>query len=368
MIIGVDGNEANVNSPVGVSVYTRALLEGFQKRADSETQFEVYLRTQPLPDLPPATEYFRYVIVTPSPLWSRIGLPLYFATHRKPDVLFCPAHYSPPFHSIPLVVTIHDLAYKQFPAEFNKDDLYKLERWTEQSIQRAKSIIAVSHHTKDDLTSYYPQVASKITTVYNGFTPSNTARSVVLPAQFDVEKKKYLLCVATFQPRKNIETLITAFETFRATHPDFKLLLIGKKGWMYERIFKTIAQSPANEAIITWTEPLSRAELNACYRNAFATVLPSLYEGFGLPVLEALSNDGVVVASSVSSLPEVGGDAALYCDPKDSQTIVDQLERLMDPVVRRSLAVQRKQQLKKFSWDQCAEQTLQIIRSASHEN
>lgn len=368
MVIGIDGNEANVQNPVGVSVYSRALLSGFQQKATDQLRFEIYLKSVPLNDLPPANEFFRYIVVTPSILWSRVALPFYFATHSKPDVLFCPAHYSPPFHSIPLVVTIHDLAYKQFPAEFNADDLYKLERWTEQSIRSAKKIIAVSHHTKDDLSAYYPEIATKVTTVYNGFTQPTTSAKSAGSDRFDVTKNKYILCVATFQPRKNVTTLVEAFERFYTKHPDFKLLLVGKKGWMYEKIFERIERSPVRTSIIVWTDPLSRDELNGCYRDAFVTVLPSLYEGFGLPILEAFSNNCNVIASSVSSLPEVGGDAALYCDPRNPQTVIDQLERLFDASVRKSLRTQQKKQLKKFSWDLCVDQTLAVIQSAVHEH
>lgn len=367
MIIGIDGNEANVTSPVGVSVYTRALLERFRAQSTPQLQFEVYLRSSPLDALPHETENFRYILIRPSFLWSRVAAPYYFATHKHPDVLFCPAHYMPPFHSIPTVVTIHDLAYKLFPTEFNRDDLYKLEHWTRQSINAARRIITVSNHTKHDLISYYPSAATKTETVYNGFTPPSPADHVPLPPKFSVSKKKYLLSVATFQPRKNTIALVRAFETFRSSHPEFKLLLIGKKGWMYDNIFEAVQRSPAHEGVKIWTEPLTRAELNSCYQDAYATVLPSLYEGFGLPVLEAFSNNCDVVASSVSSLPEIGGDAALYCDPHNPKTIVEQLERLADPVVRKSLSSLRKKQLQKFSWDRCATETLHVLQTAAHE-
>lgn len=361
MIIGVDGNEANVPNRVGVSVYTFEMLKYFQMSSDESQKFVVYLKSNPLPDLPKENASFRYQVVRPDFIWSQMSLPVHLFMNKKPDVFFSPAHYAPRVSPVPTVVTIHDLAYKFFPNEFLSKDLYKLNNWTEYSVKKAAQVICVSEHTKKDLISFYPEVESKTTVVLNGFRSSKKLKVAGYRVQ---DKRPYILFVGTIQPRKNITTLIEAFDKFVVTHPNFELKIVGKKGWLYTETLKRIEASPAINQIkyFGFVEDL---ELEKLYENAYATVLPSLYEGFGLPILEAMSHGSPVIASNSSSIPEIGGDAILYCDPDDSKTVVDALEQLMDIKLRKSLQLKANEQLKKFSWDKCAKQTLAVIASSS---
>jgi len=375
MIIGIDGNEANVERSVGVSVYTRELLTRFHSKANSQLQFRVYLKNKPLSTLPEENEFFKYEVIRPLHVWSHFSLPFHFAISAKPDVLFCPAHYTPRFHNIPTVVTIHDLAYKYFPKEFTKEDLYKLEHWTARSIKHASKIICVSNSTRKDLVKFYPQASDKTNVVYNGFrpispsdTPSKNEYLIKTTSEdesiLNIKKHPFILFVGTLQPRKNIKTLIEAFERFSKNHPDFFLLIVGRKGWLYKDIVDRMNSSPAHEKIYRPQGFVSDADLNLFYKHAFATVLPSLYEGFGLPILEAFSNGCDVVASKNSSLPEVGGEAVIYCDPNDPDSIVSAIHSLFSPKIRALLKKNREAQLKKFSWEKCAEETLSTIKSA----
>ena len=169
MIIGVDGNEANVEHKVGVSVYTLELLKYFAKNADNEITFKVFLRTAPNDMMPKESSYFSYEVVPGKMLWSQIFLPYHLRFKTKIDVFFAPAHYSPRFLDVPLVLTIHDLSYFMYPNEFLKKDLYKLENWTKYSIEHAKTIIAVSKTTKKDLVKWYGLNDQDIQVIYNGF-------------------------------------------------------------------------------------------------------------------------------------------------------------------------------------------------------
>lgn len=367
MIIGIDGNEANVSKQVGVSVYTSNLLKYFQKKADNNTQFRVYLRHKPTLILPPENEHYKYVVVTGPFLWSQLFLPLHLNLHKTIDIFFSPAHYSPRYCPVPLVVTIHDLSYFYFPDEFLKKDFYKLKNWTEYSLTKAKSIISVSKSTKKDIMKYYQIPDERIKVIYNGF--EKDIQDEAMPdANFlimhDLTARKYILYVGTLQPRKNIPTLIKAFAKFKIQNPDFKLVITGKKGWLYESIFEEAKKQQVNDSVI-FTGFIPDTDIASLYKNAFCLVFPSLYEGFGLPLLEAMSFGCPVISSHSSSLPEIGGDACLYFDSTDEKDLLADLELLKkDQSIYDELIAKGKERIKLFSWEKCAEETLQTIQNA----
>lgn len=370
MIIGIDGNEANVKKQVGVSVYTSNLLSYFQKQAHTDLRFIVYLREKPKSSMPPETDFFKYRIVSGIFLWSQLFLPLYLQMHREIDIFFSPAHYSPRFCPVPLVVTIHDLSYLYFPDEFLKKDYYKLKNWTEYSLKKAKKIIAVSKSTKKDLNKFYPSVEEKVTVVYNGFE-KNSDKSATPDENFlimnDLKAGKYILYVGTLQPRKNINTLIKSFALLKKQYPDFKLVITGKKGWLYDKIFEEVKKQQLEENVI-FTDFIPDSDVALLYKNAFCFVLPSLYEGFGLPILEAMSYNCPVITSHSSSLPEIGGDACLYFDSNDEKDLLEDLKLLItDENVRKELIEKGKERVKLFSWETCGRETLNILKN-SHEN
>ena len=236
MIIGIDGNEANVPNRVGVSVYTYEMLSFFQKKSNEAQRFIVYIRKDPSADLPEETPYFSYRVVKPDFIWSQMSLPVDLFMNKKPDVFFSPAHYAPRVSPVPTVVTIHDLAYKYFPKEFLSSDLYKLNKWTEYSVKKARRVICVSNHTKKDLVNFYPQIKDKTAVVLNGFREKKLeTKKLELRS-----RTPYILFVGTIQPRKNISTLIEAFEKFVETRPNYELKIVGKKGWLYDETLDRI--------------------------------------------------------------------------------------------------------------------------------
>lgn len=380
-LILIDGNEANVDQTVGVSVYTLNLLTQFKKYASHDVRFLVYLREAPKLHLPRENQYFRYKIVWGPFLWLRFFLPLqlridYFwqqmrrnlrLTHVRFHAFFAPAHYSPAWlpQGCKLVVTIHDLAYEFFQDEFLKKDLYKLHHWTIQSVVKASSIIAVSKNTREDIIRVYNVPQEMVHTIPNGFTPMKIATPkqtmLIHGHDYKLVPFKYLLYVGTLQPRKNISTLIYAFALFLKENPDYQLIIAGKKGWLYNDIF-SLTRKLKLEHAVHMVGYVTEQEKYHLYNKAFCFVMPSLYEGFGLPILEAFSAGCPVVSSNASSLPEVGGSAALYFDPKNANSLLERLRALeKDLKVRNEVIEKGELQMHKFAWEYCAEATLQVL-------
>jgi len=371
MIIGVDGNEANVREKVGVSVYTFKHLTYFQQKANKNQRFIIFLKNPPHKDLPDETEFYKYKVVKGSFLWSQIFLPLallknVFSSDRI-NVFFSPAHYTPRLAFCPIVVTIHDVAYLHFPEEFLKKDLYQLRNWTLYSLKNASKIISVSKTTKKDVMNYYHIPQEKIEVIYNGFEKEFEEHNVESVGETMIPKitSPYILYVGTIQPRKNIITLIRAITLLNKTHPDFKLVITGKKGWLFDQIFKE-ARDLYLENKIIFTGYVNEEELVYLYKGAFCFVLPSFYEGFGIPLLEAMSFDCPVISSFSSSLPEVGGEAALYFDPNNYKELADKILMLnSDKTLRQELIIKGKKRTQQFSWSTCAKETLKVLTNAT---
>ena len=360
--IGIDGNEANVYKKVGVSVYTQNLMTYFQRKSNKTLNFDIYLRNKPIKTMPPKNKYFTYKIVKALFLWSQLFLPLNLIFNSKNDVFFSPAHYIPRFSTIPTVVTIHDLSFLYYPADFLKKDLYKLKNWTKQSIKKSKKIIAVSQSTKNDIIKFYDVSENKIKVIYNGFEKKISKNKTDHKLINKLQKQPYILYVGTIQPRKNIATLLDSFSQFIKENSKFKLVIAGKKGWLYENIFNKINNLKLDRKVL-FTDFVSDSTLQELYKNAFCLVLPSFYEGFGIPILEAMDKGCPVISSDKSSLPEIGGDAALYFDPRDSDQLVSQLNNLKNhPDLRNTLITHGKQRVKLFSWQKCAIETLKLLK------
>ncbi|KKP85742.1 MAG: Glycosyl transferase group 1 [Candidatus Roizmanbacteria bacterium GW2011_GWA2_35_8] len=361
MVIGVDGNEANVVKRAGVSVYALNLLKYFKRQSSSRLSFKIFLRSAPLSDLPKTDKYFSYEIVKAKFLWSQIFLPFRLYRKKDIDVFYSPAHYLPRFCPVPQVVTIHDLAYLFFPQDFLKKDLYQLKFWTKYSIDSAKRIIAVSKTTKKDLMNSYHIPSSKIKVIYNGYEKKHLLSESKLKT--DLTKNPYILYVGTLQPRKNITTLIKAFSRLKLLYPETKLVIAGKKGWLYDKIYRSVDKLGMEDDVY-FADFVTDNQLVFLYKNAFCFVIPSLYEGFGIPTLEAMSFSCPVISSFSSSLPEIAGNAALYFDPNNHYDLVEKIKTLKEnPILREKLIKNGKERIKKFSWDTCAKETLEVIIS-----
>ncbi|MEK9179620.1 MAG: glycosyltransferase family 1 protein, partial [Patescibacteria group bacterium] len=287
MILGIDGNEANVEHRVGVSWCAYYLLKEFQKKTDKQLQIRVFLRKAPLKDMPLESEYFKYNVVKGPFLWSQIFLPLSLhLRHRDLSVFLSLAHYAPRFCPVPSVVVLHDLSYYYYPDDFLKRDLYQLVEWTKYSVKNASKVITVSESTRNDALLLYQLPEDKVVTVHNGIT---------LPTKYVAEgegtinlQKPYFLYVGTLQPRKNIINLIYAFDRFAAVHPDQHLYIVGKRGWLYDEFYKLVSARKL-EGKVHFTGYVSETDRLYLLKNAQAFIAPEFYGGFGLTIPEAQS-------------------------------------------------------------------------------
>ncbi|MCL5432839.1 MAG: glycosyltransferase family 4 protein [Patescibacteria group bacterium] len=372
MVIGIDGNEANVQKRVGIGEYAFEILKQFESFGlpVQKYRFKIYLKDNPVMDFPKSREGWEYKIVRPKKFWTQFGLPINLYLHKPwPDVFFTPTHYSPRFSPVPTVISVMDLSYIYFPEMFTKKDLYQLKNWTNYSVKKAKKIFTISQASKDDIIKLYKLTEDKVVVTYPGL--KTVENNGLKTADMDIIKRKYgikgdyILFVGTLQPRKNITGLIEAFSLIskRGNINDLQLIIVGKKGWLFEEILKAPEKFGVSENV-RFLEFVSDSELTLLYKNALCFVLPSLYEGFGLPVLEAMANGCPVLASNVSSLPEAGGDAALYFDPKTPEDMASKIKRVIEDKKLRSEMVKKGyEQVKKFSWEKTARETLNVLEN-----
>ncbi len=373
MIIGIDGNEANVKKRVGISEYAFELLRQFSKINFQNSKFTIYLKDDPVSDMPAESEGWKYRIIKPGKLWTQWRLPLdLYLRKSRPDVFFSPSHYAPRFSPVPTVISIMDLSYLYFPEMFNRADLLQLRNWTAYSVKNAKKILTISKSSKNDIINSYKVPAERIIVTYPGIKQSASLSQHIyvmnqLKARYKISDN-YILFVGTLQPRKNIERLIEAFALMLKNadlnaekRQNLQLVIVGKKGWLYEKILAAPKKFEIEDKV-KFLENVNDDELAIFYKHALCFVLPSLYEGFGLPVLEAMQAGCPVITSDVSSLPEAGGDACIYIDPEDAGDIADKIWKLITTEkLRHELIEKGKKQVKKFSWEKTARETLSVL-------
>lgn len=369
MLIGVDGNEANVKNRVGSGQYTLELLKQFAN--DGSKQFEIFLKDKPLEDLPNETKNFTYKVIGPKKFWTQFALSINLTFKKNLDVFFSPAHYGPRFSRIPYVVTIHDLSYLHFPELFKKNDLYQLTNWSAYSIKDSANVIVPSQSTKDDILKNYEIKSSKITVTHEGydktrFKPQPKAAVEKTKSKYKI-KGDYIILVGTLQPRKNIERLIESFNLLVTNNqqPDTTLVVVGKKGWMYDQILAK-SQKLGIEKQVIFTDFVPDVDLPALISGAKLYVNPSLWEGFGIPVIEAQACGVPVVVSNTSSLPEIVGDSGIFVDPESTDSIAKGIEKVISSEKTRSDLVNKGfENVKRFSWEVCAAETIKVLESAA---
>jgi glycosyltransferase involved in cell wall biosynthesis len=273
-----------------------------------------------------------------------------------PDVMFAANYFLPRLHAAVArrrVITVHDLTYKRFPELLQKETLHNLDAHMPRELARADAVICVSESTRSDLLAFYDVDPSRVFAIHSGLGRSSE------PAPVDDLPARYLLFVSTIEPRKNLGVLLDAFAQLRADGYDGSLVVVGKVGWKSKEI-----EPRLREPGIVHLDYVDAARLATIYQRAEAFVFPSIYEGFGFPLLEAMAFGVPAIAARSSSLPEIGGDAALYFD--DLAGLVSQLKRVTsDAALREELVARGRAQVAKFRWDACAEQTLAVFRSVS---
>jgi glycosyltransferase involved in cell wall biosynthesis len=371
MIIGIDGNEANVEKRVGVNQMALEILWGLYKLQDKKKpkhKYTIYLKSSPSDKMPPENDSWIYKILPVGKFWILTKLVPELFRNPKPEIFFTPSHYTPPIAPMPRVCMITDLGYLKFSEQFKKRDYWQLKIWTAISIKISKYIIAISEATNKDIVRHYPFARNKTQVVYLAGDNEIISKKVSQKfAQKTLKKyritKKYLLFLSTLKPNKNVERLIEAYNMLK-NNKDYQLVIVGKKGWLYENIFNKVKKLGLSKQVV-FTGFVSPEEKIALFKNSYLFTLPSLWEGFGIDVLNAYFLGVPVVISNIASLPEVGGKAAIYVNPKSTKSIARGIEKVLnlDSKGYNKLIKKGYSHIKKFSWDKSAQKVLKILEN-----
>lgn len=374
MRIGINYTSA-LKQGAGIGRYTRGLVSALAE-LDSANRYTLLIsRDAPAEKIPPLPANFiikrlplpeRFLTI----LWHRFYLPLYIDRWAGPfDLFHSPDFVLPPLHRTPGILTVHDLSFIKHP----HGALPQLRSWLNKvvprSVARSGHILADSDSTKTDLINLLNVPAHKISVVGAGvearFRPITDPRALALVGQKYALPQKFILSVGTLEPRKNFDGLMAAFNRIESAFPDLHLVIAGGKGWLYEGIFAAAAQSPA-AARIHLIGFVADDDLPALYSLAHLFAYPSHYEGFGIPVLEAMACGTPVVTANNSSLPEVAGQAAVLVPAEDTSALAAALRDLLTDLPLRQTCVERGfKQAGIFTWAAAAQKLLDVYRQIS---
>ncbi|NJN15189.1 MAG: glycosyltransferase family 4 protein [Oscillochloris sp.] len=367
MHIGIDASRLAITRRTGTERYSSEIIAALA-RIDRRNRYTLYTNGLPaaLPLLGPNVALRNIPLPR---LWTHARLGLELRIHA-PDVSFIPAHVVPLIRPARCVVTIHDLGYLAFPQAHTARRRFELDLTTRWSCRAATRVIAISQATADDLVRHYGVDRAKIRVVHHGiaaaqFRPPDDPGLIAAVRRRHTLDAAYFLYVGTLQPRKNLARLINAFAPVAAANPAISLVLAGRRGWLSEPIERRISELGLEQRI-RLTDYLADEDLVPLLAGSLAFVFPSLYEGFGMPVLEAMACGAPVLTSTTSSLPEVAGDAAMLVDPHDETAITAALHRLAtDATLRADLRSRGLAHVAGFSWERCARETLAVLREAA---
>jgi glycosyltransferase involved in cell wall biosynthesis len=345
----------------GTEIYLRALLRALAA-VDSVNQYFVFTNRETGADLVPEAANFTRVpqgvraVSRPARLlWEQTALPL-AARHLRLDAMLNPGFTAPLLASCPQVTVFHDMQHKRHPEYFRWFDLPFWRFFLYWSARRSKRLIAVSEATAADLLRFYPR------------TPKGKIR--VVPHGVDEEfarvrerrrPEKFLLAASTLHPHKNLDGLLRAFAIFRRGHPEFRLIVCGMHGFFTGPLHELREQLGLREAV-EFPGWIARERVYDLFARAWAFVYPSRFEGFGLPILEALAAGIPMACSDIEPLSGLAGDAAVKFDPDDVEAMARAMERIaMDEGVRARLAEDGPKQAAKYSWEAAARGTLEAL-------
>ncbi len=287
--------------------------------------------------------------------------------YRRRFDLFHFPHYNIPWLSdVPLVVTCHDLIHLLFPQYFTKHKVVFARSLLKRAVRQAKIIITVSEHTRQDLSRFFPQAENKSRVVYHGVDKDFKPLSEEDVLRFKEQQKidDFLLYVGNCKPHKNLSRLIMAYVKVKSQYRGLKLVILSQTG--YNKDVAGAILKAGVERDVVWCQTADTHDLTAYYNAARLLLFPSLYEGFGLPPLEAMACGTPVVASNVSSIPEVVGDAAILVEPDDVDSIAAGIEQgLSDSGLRERLRLAGLKRAKGFSWGKTAEETWRIYQEVA---
>lgn len=297
--------------------------------------------------------------------WYDVKVPLALRKY-SPDVLVQPYGFASLTSKIPQLLVVHDLAFKHYPSFIPKHHLYYYRYFTPRFLKKVQSIVTVSEFSKADIAQHYPFAAAKTTVVYNaakpGFQPLVFAERQAIKTQY-ANGCEYFLFVGGIHPRKNLLNLLKAFTIFKKWQKsNMKLLVVGRLAWQYNDIIEKLDSYKHREDVVL-LDYVSDAVLQNVMAAAYALIYPSFFEGFGVPVIEAMQSGTPVICSNTGSLPEIAGNAALLAAPDDVKELAQQMQLIYkDEIKRNQLIDAGKLQAAKFSWEASAESFWEVMQ------
>lgn len=369
MRIALNARHMLVDRLEGVGIVTDEVM-GRLTRSHPEDQFDYYF------DRKYDQRFVHSTNVSPHTIQPVTRLPIlirYWLDHpvrkdvvkQKANVFFSPDGFIPLGMGIPKVSMVHDVAYLRYPEHLQPRIRLFYNKWMPRYLAYTDHIITVSEFSKSEIIAGYNIPADKISVVYNGITdaykPVSEEQKKITKDRY-TNGRPYFVYLGAIHPRKNILTLVKAFEQFKSSHPsDHQLVLAGRASWHTEEVFKAIDESKWKDAIHL-PGYIATADATSLVASAEVMIYPSLYEGFGLPLVEAMACGVPVICSNVSSLPEVAGNAALLFEPHDVGQIAHHMKSLAEgESLRKELIALGHERSKYFSWDKAAAQVYEIL-------
>lgn len=361
--IAIDASRSTVYRVTGTEYYSRRLLQALVEmnaRRTTPHHLTLYFRDKPAEDLFKHNEYTHEKVIPFARAWTHLRFAAALWKDR-PDVTFVPAHTLPFIFPGRAVVTVHDLGYKHFPQTHTRSQRLYLDLTTRHSARRAASILADSQMTANDLAEYYHIPMDKIRVVYPGVDKAKRGNITFIKKKYNLPEH-YFLFIGTLQPRKNIPRIVEAFKAWQKANPDSSigLVLAGGKGWLYDESWVEGVEN------ICLPGYIDKDDKGALYAGAIALVFPSLYEGFGFPVIEAMQVGTPVIASNTSSLPELAGEAGMLVDPLDVESITVAMDLISSqPRLREKLRLEGLLRATQFTWNAAADKVLNALEETA---
>ena len=361
MIIGIDANKATIKNRTGVENFVYQLVLNLLK-IDRKNHYALFTGTELPKEISDHNNLVTHQSVGKRP-WISFFLPL-LLLQNKPDIYLQPLDGVPFFAPKKSIAVVHDLAYKYFKDAYTNGELKRQNRVLENVVKKAKRIICVSESTKKDLLDFYPGAVDKVKVIYLGYDP-NRFHEIANPKDVLKLNAPYILYSGRLEERKNTTRLVQAFyQLKKQKNIPHKLVLAGSPGHNYHEIYHEIQSEPKLMNDIIMPGHISHELLPDLIAKADIFAYPSLYEGFGLSLLEAMACGATIVTAKSSSLPEVAGEAAVYIDPLDSSDIAKGIDYLIShPETKQhyqKLAIER---ASSFSWEKTAREFLKELES-----
>jgi len=372
--IAIDAHSVGANLG-GNETYATNLIEALAE-IDTQNLYTLYVTKQSAVDrFTKRWPNFQVRLTLPHTPLVRIPLTLSRELRRNPVDLLHVQYTAPPFARCPVISTIHDLAFEHLPETFNRRSWMQLRMTVRRTARMAAHLLTLSESSKQDLIQTYGIPGTRITVTpaaaANALRPvSDATELAAVRRQYGIQPN-YILSLSSIQPRKNLPRLIEAYGLLRRTRPESRfpqLVIAGKRGWLESETLRAAQKSQwARDIVFTGYVP--DEQLAALYSGALCFVYPSYFEGFGLPVLEAMQCGAPVIAGDRTSLPEIVSDAGLLVDPHDVQALATAIAELVDHEDRRNEFSNRGlHRAKQFTWKKTAEATLEVYDRVTREH